>query len=135
VFDDVADFVGMCLQHDDALRLPGQGGPGGAVGITGDLRSVLLDPVRPNLLTTHFKAGGARRFEEVEEEISVFFFHVKGRERLRWSDLLGNLVERVPSFWMPECLGGGGFYALCSEVVDVATDEPVDFQSHRFFVG
>ena len=53
---------------------------------------------------------------------------------LSCSRLVGDFVEDVPGFWVPEGLGGGGFYAFGGEVVDVAADEAIDLEVDGFFV-
>ena len=75
VLDDVADLVGVSLEHDDTFGLAGESCPSGAVGIAVDFRGVGLNPIRPDLLAAHFKAGGAGGFKQMEQELSVFFFH------------------------------------------------------------
>lgn len=70
MFDHVADFVGVRLEHDDGSFGIGalDGGPGGTVGVIFDFVGEGADVVCPFALALDFETGRAWGGEKVDEE-------------------------------------------------------------------
>ena len=76
VLDDVADLIGVCLQHHHLLGLAFEGRPSGSIGITLHFGGSAFQVFRPDILTGHLKTGGGGSFEKFEEKIFIGLFHM-----------------------------------------------------------